>query len=753
MTETTASANTSDGKSITLVSQHRQDSSSSYATKMPTEEKLKMPSINTHTGDSFYLCTVCKMAFSTFRIWVEHVLTHCKQQVAKCIVCNKEFPQMCDLKKHLLKHGSQNQHASKQKEAKKDRGKSKPVIHYLCSLCNEIFTQKKQLEAHASRHRERPYVCTVCGKAFKVHNHLKPHENIHSTKYQCTICGKLNSTNCHLEQHLLLHKENKGYACNICGKTFRWKGDLKRHSWVHTDEKPYQCTVCNKGFTCKSNLNLHVRIHGHVQEPNTKDLPFCNENSTAAGSVQLIMEQHTSEFHDTDLVDNAEDRSQFTVDTFKPKEKVSSQQILPEEKMVVQSENTGIRQQEQKLQPSLNVNTVEPNKYVSDMSQNQDILKENNTKGCLNIVSFITTHTGKSFHLCTLCNKAFPIRATLRNHLFGHCQKNPPRCVICDKVFSESYLKVHLNAHLGKTLPKKNRRKKETEESPPTVLCNQCGKSFDSARSLQIHRQQVHEVPFKCSLCKERFTSQDLFAEHLCAHSGMEQCDLCEKAFATVKVLRQHLFLHKGAKGNRCPLCGKTFLSRRSLRCHINRHIGVENKQECKCNVCGKEFTTRSYLQRHLQVHGEGYPCSVCNKIVKFKGDLKRHAERYCEGKQFKCTLCGKVFKRGIHFNKHVKEHGKKRETKSAILGEDKAVPGSGRSTVVKYRFETENRNKVVYSSVKESNSNTVTKILIPDGITDSTWQETRTPSTDNTKKEPIPSTIIYVINLVDENQ
>ena len=101
---------------------------------------------------------------------------------------------------------------------------------------------------------------------------------------------------------------------------------------------------------------------------------------------------------------------------------------------------------------------------------------------------------------------------------------------------------------------------------------------------------------------------------------------------------------------------------------------------------------------------------------------------------------------------KHVEEHGKKRETKSTTL-EDKAVPGSGRSTVVKYHFETECGSKVVASSGKESNSNTVTKILIPDGITDLTWQKTRTPPTDNTEKEPIPSTIIYVINLVDENQ
>ena len=88
------STSTSDRKSIarTAVSEHPEDSSTSDAAKMPTEETLKVPSIKTHTGETFYLCTMCRMAFSTWRIWVEHILTHCEQHVAKCIVCNEEFP-------------------------------------------------------------------------------------------------------------------------------------------------------------------------------------------------------------------------------------------------------------------------------------------------------------------------------------------------------------------------------------------------------------------------------------------------------------------------------------------------------------------------------------------------------------------------------------------------------------------------------------------------------------------------------------
>ena len=178
----------------------------------------------------------------------------------------------------------------------------------------------------------------------------------------------------------------------------------------------------------------------------------------------------------------------------------------------------------------------------------------------------------------------------------------------------------------------------------------------------------------------------------------------------------------------------------------MNRHIGIENKQEC--NLCGKQFASGSHLRRHLQVHGDGYPCSICNKILKFKEDLKRHVESYCEGRQFTCTVCGKVFKREVHYTKHMEEHEKKQKPESTGLGEDKAnnkaaVPDGVPSTVLEYHFQTENRSEVVSRAGKENRSNRVTEIWIPDNTTDSTLQETQAPpSGDTIEREATPSTI-----------
>ena len=121
--------------------------------------------------------------------------------------------------------------------------------------------------------------------------------------------------------------------------------------------------------------------------------------------------------------------------------------------------------------------------------------------------------------------------------------------------------------------------------------------------------------------------------------------------------------------------------------------------------------------------------------------------------------MCGKVFKREIQFTKHMEEYGKKQEPESTILVEDKAnnkvtVPCGVQPTEIQYHFETENRSEVISSAGKESSSNTITEIWIPDATTNSTLQETRVPFTGNTtEKEATPSTIIYVINLVDKNQ
>ncbi|CAL4210106.1 unnamed protein product, partial [Meganyctiphanes norvegica] len=100
---------------------------------------------------------------------------------------------------------------------------------------------------------ERPYECEICGKGFKLLQHL-------------TI-------------HIKYHKKIVAAHCQICGFGAPTKGVLTQHiKLVHTNETPFECDICGNKYKTKGNLSKHKRgIRGSCKGFKTSD-SFLQEN-------------------------------------------------------------------------------------------------------------------------------------------------------------------------------------------------------------------------------------------------------------------------------------------------------------------------------------------------------------------------------------------------------------------------------------------------------------------------------------------
>ncbi|RZC38962.1 zf-H2C2 2 domain containing protein [Asbolus verrucosus] len=136
------------------------------------------------------------------------------------------------------------------------------IKKFPCDLCGRMFATRRNVEEHRRIHtNERPYVCDLCGKSFKQKASLFVHKRSHRNyfPFKCSYCNQGFRTKPPLMVHITRHTGEKPYKCDICGRCFRIKYELKRHRLIHSDEKPWVCNICGLSFRQKRYLRNHTK--------------------------------------------------------------------------------------------------------------------------------------------------------------------------------------------------------------------------------------------------------------------------------------------------------------------------------------------------------------------------------------------------------------------------------------------------------------------------------------------------------------
>jgi Zinc finger, C2H2 type/C2H2-type zinc finger len=366
----------------------------------------------------------------------------------------------------------------KKKKAKKPTikfeklSKDKPVVSdfniTFDSQEDEITQMSSYVERFPITDPRKPFVCQHCGVAFTREKALESHTKLHANQeptHDCELCGDSFFDLTSLEEHLELRHNFSSRARKTGGKSS--KGEIPRTAKVletmeyddsnseyepdknnddfdeeDEDDEDISCDKCDMSFKSSEALKRHIKAHfikSEILSDEDKRPP------TAGGSSHNCNVCGENFAEALDLLAHAEIHARFQ--PFKCQ--LCGDTFFEENKIKIHlMEN-----------------------HNSELTESSCRLCGKQCRDQRSLIKHSWEHSREKNHPCSKCGKTFHNKARLKRHMASHKNKSVI-CEICHDEFTDGrQLMNHRHSHT------------KANQFP----CHECGKTFGSRSSQQIH--------------------------------------------------------------------------------------------------------------------------------------------------------------------------------------------------------------------------------------------------------------------------